>query len=376
METLTVDHLVNESRRQTDLTDFGSDRFLEPLRILVKAINTEAELTPSGFAAQRARLINALANRLRKQALLQAHPEIRDVPAEVAFAIVSLPRTGSTMLQRLLGASPSLTATRWWEAIFPLPMAGEGRTGNQIRIAHASALIQQITNAAGNLHTIHKMDPHAHDEDLLIVEQSFVSTMPEAMMYVPSYGEYVLHADATWVYDELHEYLQILQWQTPGRETRRWVLKSPNHLLHVPVILDRFPTAVIIMTHRDITQVMGSWYSMAESLRRADSSANRTLDNVAHWNRRWRAGLNAMASARQTDPDRFFDVQYSDLLDDPMAVAAAVHARGLLPFGHADRTALRAWLDANRRDDRPSHVYSLEEFGMNADQVRALFPEE
>jgi hypothetical protein len=280
------------------------------------------------------------------------------------------------MLQRLLGASPSLTATRWWEAIFPLPMEGEGRTGNHIRIGLAEALIQQITAAAAGLDAIHKMDPHAHDEDLLIVEQSFISTMPEAMMYVPSYGNYVLYADAGWVYDELLEYLQILQWQTPERAARRWVLKSPNHMLHVPVILNRFPTAVIVMTHRDISQVMGSWYSVAESLRRADSDADRMAENVAHWNQRWRAGMDVMARARVDEPDRFFDVKYEDLLADPIAVAAAVHARGLLPFGAADRQALGDWLEANRRDDRPSHVYALDEFGVTADEVRKLFPGE
>jgi hypothetical protein len=200
--------------------------------------------------------------------------------------------------------------------------------------------------------------------------------MPEAMMYVPSYGNYVLYADAGWVYDELMEYLQILQWQTPGRAARRWVLKSPNHMLHAPVILDRFPTAVIVMTHRDIIRVMASWYSVAESLRRADSDADRTADNVAHWNQRWRAGMDAMARARLEAPDRFFDVKYEDLLTDPMAVAAAVHARGLLPFGAADREALTAWLEANRRDDRPSHVYALDRFGVTEDEVRKLFPEE
>ena len=372
---LSLQSLLEDARRDTGLRDFGPDRFREPLAVLVRAINTEAELTPAGFAAQRARLVNALANRLRKVALLRAHPEIRGETVEVGFAIVSLPRTGSTMLQRLLGASPRLTATRWWESIFPLPFAGEGRTENHVRLQAAEALIRQITAAAAGFDAMHPMDPHAHDEDLMILEQSFLSTMPEAMMYVPSYGDYVLGADAAWVYDELHEYLQILQWQSPARQGRRWVLKSPNHMLHTPVILQKFPAAIILMTHRDICQVMGSWYSMAESLRRADSAADRSAENVAHWNRRWRAGLDAMLRARAAAPERFFDVRYDDLLADPVGVAAAIHARGQIPFDAADREALGSWLAANPRDNRPSHRYALADYGMDAAAVQALFPE-
>ncbi len=380
METISVEGLMLEARRQTGLMDFGPERFIEPLTVLVDSITREAALTERGMAAQRARLVNSLANRLRKRALLAAHPEILQENVQVAFAIVSLPRTGSTMLQRLLGASPRLTATRWWEAIFPLPMPGEARGENHVRVAQAEALIRQITDAAGGLAAIHPMDPHAHDEDLLVVEQSFVSTMAEAMMYVPSYGQYVLTADAGWVYDELAEYLQILQWQSNERQGahagRRWVLKSPNHLLHVPVILRRFPECVIVMTHRDICQVMGSWYSMAEQLRLADSAADRMAENVAHWNMRWRAGMDAVRAARQAHPERFFDVAYRDLLVAPLDVVGEIHARGAVPFGAAEHAAVQGWMDANPRDGRPSHRYSLAQFGETEAAIRALFPEE
>jgi len=380
VDEISVEGLMQEAQRQTGLADFGPDRFLEPLRVLVDSIMREAALTERGMAAQRARLVNGLANRLRKRALLADHPEIHDEHVQVAFAIVSLPRTGSTMLQRLLGASPRLTATRWWEAIFPLPMPGEARGENHVRIAQAEALIKQITDAAGGLAAIHPMDPHAHDEDLLVVEQSFVSTMAEAMMYVPSYGQYVLGVDAGWVYDELAEYLQILQWQSAERQGanagRRWVLKSPNHLLHVPVILERFPECVIVMTHRDICQVMGSWYSMAEQLRCADSAADRIAANVAHWNMRWRAGMDAVRVARLAHPGRFFDVAYRDLLAAPLEVVAAIHARGQVRFGTAERAAVAAWMEANPRDNRPSHRYSLAQFGEAEAAIRALFPEE
>jgi hypothetical protein len=371
---LTLENITAQAKARTGLNDFGPTHFEEPLKILIESINEEAQLTEAGLAAQTERLTNALSNRLRKQHLLQTYPEILDETVSVAVVITSLPRTGSTMLQRLLGASPNLTATYWWETIFPLPVEGESRFENHIRLDHAKALIAMITGAAENIETMHPMDPLAHDEDLMIIEQSFVSTMPEAMMYVPSYGAYVLQADDAWVYDELVDYLKILQWQSPARAGRKWILKSPNHMQHVPTILRKFPEAVIAMTHRDIVQVMGSWFSLAESLRRADSNAGLTRENVAHWIARWSAGLNVVATARAAEPDRFIDVAYTDLLAAPLRTAEAIHARAALPFGPDTREALQAWLTAHPRDARPSHKYALTDYGVDEQTLKATLP--
>jgi hypothetical protein len=45
---------------------------------------------------------------------------------------------------------------------------------------------------------------------------------------------------------------------------------------------------------------------------------------------------------------------------------------GFVP-GEADLAAWQAWLDGNKRDDRPSHKYSLEEFGISADRLQRDF---
>lgn len=377
---MDIETLCAAARARTGLADFGPGNFREPLGVLIASIAREAELTERGLAAQTERLINALANRLRKVALLRAHPEIHDEPIEVAFVITSLPRTGSTFLQRLLGASPHLTATRWWETIFPLPLEGEARHENHLRLQQADALIRMITGAAEGLDAIHPMDPLAHDEDLMIVEQSFISTMPEAMMWVPSYGAYVLRAEDSWVWDELADYLKILQWQRApraglgqGARPPRWILKSPNHMQHIGAILRRFPQARVLMTHRDLRQVMGSWFSLAESLRCADSDAPRRQDNVAHWLARWQAGLTALAAARAASPARFIDIAYADLIADPIGAARAIHERGGLDFDPATESALRAWLAAHPRDARPSHRYDLAEYGVEEAALRARF---
>jgi hypothetical protein len=370
---MELQQLLNAAKDRTQLSDFGPTQFIEPLTVLIKSINEEAQLSERGKATQTDRLVNALSNRLRKQHLLKTHPEIHNETVQVAYVITSLPRTGSTMLQRLLGASPHLTATYWWETIFPLPFEGEARHENHLRLQAADSLIRLITGAAEGLETIHPMDPLAHDEDLMIIEQSFVSTMPEAMMYVPTYGAYVLQAEDDWVYKELIDYLKILQWQSPARANRKWILKSPNHMQHTPTILRLFPNAIVLMTHRDILQVMGSWFSLAESLRRADSDADVTKENVAHWTNRWHAGLQTLQSARATAPSRFMDIHYKDFLAAPLQTAAKIHQAANLPFNQQTESALTTWLNAHPRDARPSHKYALSDYGTDPETLKQRF---
>ncbi len=70
------------------------------------------------------------------------------IEVDVGVVIVGLPRTGSTMLQRLLAASPHATAIVWWETIFPLPRDNSGAADIAARKADAKALSDQLVAAS------------------------------------------------------------------------------------------------------------------------------------------------------------------------------------------------------------------------------------
>lgn len=370
---LTVESLLAEASSRTGLTDFGPEAFREPLGVLVQSMREEAQLSPAGLEAQGARLVNALSNRLRKQKLLGDHPEILAQKVELAAAIVGLPRTGSTMLHRLLAASPKLTATRWWEAIYPLPLADEGAFASDQRRAQAETLAAQIVASAKGFEAIHPLDANAYDEELPLLEQTFVSTLPESMMYLPSYGAWLATADPRPAYLEFIDYLKILQWQSPEREGRRWVLKAPSHLQHTPAVLELFPQALIIMTHRPVKQLMPSWYSMVASLTGADAAIDLGKEQAAHWTHRWADSLAVMMRSRAEAPERFLDVDYKRLMSEPLAVAAEVFQRAGLTYAPEDVAALQRWMDSNPRDNRPSHKYALADYAVDPQELDRRF---
>lgn len=373
-ERLNPSRMMEQAKASTGLSDFGPDHFVEPLTVLTKSMRDEAQLNAQGVAAQSGRLINALENRLRKQKLLKDHPEILDLPVDVGVVIVGMPRTGSTMLHRLLASAPQATATLWWETIFPLPREGKGPADTASRIADAEALVEQLVSASAGFEAIHPMDAHAHDEELTLIEQSFVSNIPESMMYVPSYGEWLLNADQRPAYGELLDWLRILEWQNPGRENKKWILKTPHHLTAVETVLDVFPKAVIAMTHRRVDHVLGSWFSMVASLTSGNTDTNFAVEQARHWTQRLKRNLEDMVVARQAAESRFVDVQYRELLADPLGNAEKVFAAVGMGVAPADRQAWENWLGNNKRDNRPSHKYDVADFGMSeaalADEFR------
>lgn len=365
--------LMDRARTATGLSDFGPDHFLEPLEVLTHAMREEADLNARGIAVHGERLINALENRLRRIELMKRHPEIACQEVDVGVVIVGLPRTGSTMLQRLLAASPKATATYWWETIFPLPRGEISTEEIAARKADAEVLARSLVETSSGFEAIHPMDALAHDEELTLIEQSFVSNIPESMLYVPSYGEWLLKADQTAAYGELTEWLKILQWQNPARAGQKWVLKSPHHLTAVQTVLDTFPNAVIAMTHRRIEHVMGSWYSMVASLTGGNTDTDFASRQAAHWTQRLERNLVDMFAAREQAEDRFVDIHYRRLLEKPLACARDVFSSAGIPVDSADEAAWSGWLESNKRDNRPSHKYDVADFGISTADLQRDF---
>lgn len=371
---LNPDALMARAVQSTGLSDFGPDHFREPLDVLTRAMRDQAQLTEVGIAMQGGRIVNALENRLRRIALMTRHPEIADQDVKVAAVIVGMPRTGSTMLHRLLSSSPQATATIWWETIFPLPRTPEGGTADvAARKADAEALVDQLVNASAGFEAIHPMNAHAYDEELPLIEQSFISNIPEAMMYLPAYGEWLLNADQTKAYGELIDWLKIMQWQSPERAGKHWILKAPHHLTAVQTVLDVFPEAVIVMTHRRIDHVMASYASMVGSLTGGNTDADFRKAQAAHWSQRLRRNLQSLVAAREGAESRFVDVHYRELLSAPIDHARRIFGAAGLIAGAEDDAAWQGWLDGNKRDNRPSHTYELADFGLDAVALRQDF---
>jgi hypothetical protein len=366
---LGVDGLLAAAREKTGLSDFGDTWFVEPLRVLTSALVSEARLSELGLALTQRRLVALLADRLRLRQAQREHPEILDEEVTVAAEICGLPRTGSTLLHRLLASSPHVTSTLSWETSYPLPFPGEGPDAalRKQRAQDRAKLFLEMTPEFGDIHTIEWDGP---EEDVILLDRTFTSMSFDSFYQVPTYGLWLRKFDQTPAYRELREWLQVLQWQNPTRRGRPWVLKSPHHLTAVDTVLDTFPGCRIVMTHRSPSEAVPSYASMVSAICRQYSD---DVDQVAigrYWRDRFATTLREFVGVRTRRPDRFVDVRFRDVVADPVGEAARVTAALDLP---AAPEAFAAYLSRNRAQRHGSHTYTAADFGLSVPELEQDF---
>jgi hypothetical protein len=374
MSGLSVPTLLENARATAGLSDFGDDWFMGPLEKLVDFVNKDAGLV-SPEAGGGGRIQSALIDRLQLVQYLKDNPAALDEEINVACAIIGLPRTGSTVIHRLLASSPKLTSLLWWETAFPLPMPGEVPGDPTPRQEAAKGFVDYLLNEWPDFESIDPMDAMAINEEVVLLDRTFLSTTYDSMMPIHDYGYWQADQDHEAAYRDLLLWMKAIQYQSPWRRGRQWVLKTPHHVLGgMSGLLKVFPEAKLIMTHRDVAQVLPSYCSMCASLSISTSTSYRREDQGAHWTRRFKTGLERLMVLRETlPPDRVIDIRYADTVSDPMGVAKRLMTAMGLDFDDADRAAMLACIADNARDNRPPHKYSADQFGLTPEGIASDF---
>jgi hypothetical protein len=365
--------LAARAREMTGLHDFGDPWIFENLDALIPVLNTESQLTEVGVGGAETMIVTALVNRLRQVDLVKRHPEILDEEVDVAAVVVGLPRTGSTMLHRMLSAAPGMTGVRWWECQNYAPFPEEKPGNPEPRRQAAKVYLDYMLEHAPDLMSIHPMNIDQSDEELIILGLLFSSTMIEGMYYVPTYARWLIDNSRKRCYADLKQILQSLQWQDKSRKGAKWVLKTPGHLMALDGVLETFPGAKIVMTHRDPMSTVPSYCSMMATLYGMASTIDRHSVG-AFWEKRLAELLGLFMTMReQAGSESFIDVRYTDLTKTPIEEGKRVLAEAGIPITPEIVAGMEDWVEANRREDRAQHKYSLEDFGLDAALIEKDF---
>ncbi len=375
-ETFDEARLFRDAQESAGLRDFGDDPFREALSALLKSLREEAPLNDLGRGMFRARIVESLVTRLRTQDWISRHPEILEEEIDDPLVVVGLMRTGTTMLHRILASDPRCHAAAWWETRFPAPAGDLNWNEPDPRIPPALAEVAAILEADPRQASIHPWDALAPDEEILLLEHSFLSHVPEAFANLPSYRDWISHEDWTPAYAYLKKLLQFLQWQKRqrGLTRERWVLKTPGHLGYIDTLFSVFPGARVIQTHRDPLETIPSAASMNHALWAIYSDDAAANQAGAQWQERlaW-ATARCMESRGRFDRDRFVDIWFEDALRDPIGEIARAYEVFGIEMTSAARDAMESWRADHPRGERPPHEYSLEDYGLTEAGIKDAF---
>lgn len=363
---LSAQGLIDEATRKTGLSDFGDDAFRPALAALVAFY--EARLQPRRKKAERRRLLTLLENRLRVAEALRKHPSIRQRPIRKPVFLTGLPRTGTSALFNLLAADPTCRPLLLWEGNHPDPLDGVPPGAEDPRLVALRAGLERARQQNPEFAKIHDARADQPEEcvQLLAHSMGFVQMGVEPI-FEPYRGHFD-REDRGPAYRLYADLLRLLDFQRPGE---RWLLKTPAHLWALEHLLDLFPDAGIVVTHRNPLECVPSYCSMIQALMQSYEPVDPAELGPAVLDYLARSMDHAMAARDRLPAGRFVDVRYVDFLADPLGVARRVHEAFALPFDGAARDAMEAHARANPQNKHGKHAYGLEKFGLTRESVLA-----
>jgi hypothetical protein len=369
---LDKNNLLDTARTRTGLDDFGDPGFEQGLDRLLVALESEAHLTALGRVIAREEILTPLVNRLHLVDHHKRYPEIASAPVTAPIFIIGMGRSGTTVLHELLALDSQFRVSQTWEVDFPFPAPETATYTTDPRIADVQKRLERTDQVLPDFKKIHRLGATLPQECVRFTTGEFLSLIFWTNYNVPSYSNWLKdEADMRPAYHYHRQFLQLLQWKHP---LNPWVLKSPAHLWSLDVLLEEYPDARFIQTHRDPLKMLASLSSLVTHLRKMSSNHVDGAQIAREW-AEWNAlGLNASADFRRKGlipPERIIDIDFYGFMENPLAELEKIYAGFDLSFSADTQSAMQEYLTVHSATQHGSHGYSFADTGLDIDEERA-----
>ena len=348
----------------------GTDARLTPKRILVLLF-----LFPAYFLT----LITNWTCLLMDEVLFWRY---RRQAVERPLFIVGPPRTGSTLLQRLLAGDSQFSSLKTWEILFApsvvqkLFWRGVGRFDRLLGRPMARLVLAYEGWALRNFNRMHKVGLFEPEEDDPILLNIFgtgfaalVLPFREDVLPLVFFDEHMPPGSQARI---MAFYRRCVQRHLYLFGRGKWFLsKNPTFSFKVDAVRRTFPDARIVCMVRNPLETVPSTFSYLSYFydvfcsRRADSPSRGFIHELlSMWYR------YPIPKTREMPEDQRMIVRYEELVSDPGKVALTC----LEELGYSASDATRARLaEGTGRDRRfkSEHRYSFEDMALNPEQIVA-----
>lgn len=364
---LTADDIKHRAEKATGLTDFGDPHYMEGLEVLLADARTAA-MNPFGRLTVHLQAIAYAQTRLEWVEVQKQQPAAFATPLQPPLIVLGWPRSGTTVLHRLLAADPAHQAIPAWRLIKPFPPL-DGRPDKRHRfVAQQMKMLNQLKPALASKHLITADTP---EECMTAQGMSFNSIVFYASAPLFEYMEWHLQADLSKMYAE---YASLLRWYQAA-DARRLVLKSPSHTPALRELLTAVPNAMIVHIHRDPVKVTNSLNSLFHTnhscLMRPYMPPKMVDCNLQMLDSLMQRNMAARddAAIKHT----ICDVYHDDLVADPIGTAQKIYTHFGLTWTDDTAANLQQYMTDNPRHKHGAHRYSAADFGLTDAQIRERF---
>ena len=374
---LTRESIMQEAEVATALSDWGQRDFIERLDLLCDEWNSDESLSGIGKFSLRNKLLRHAQSRLLVQDQFNRHPEIHDIAIEKPIIVAGLPRSGTTHLLNLMASDSRLRALPLWESYEPVPLPGEAllKDGTDPRYQRCAEEWEMMKMMVPHLAAMHPMNPDHIHEELELMGPNFGSYNYEWLNHSPRWRDHYLKEDQTYQYEYMRDMLKLLLWQDrDSSKPQRWVLKCPQHLEQLPVLMTVFPDATVVVTHRDPVSVIQSAITMLAYGHRISRKQVPINELLEYWTARVKQLLQACVRDRNVLPEaQSIDIPFHILIEDEVAMVENIYQKAGLEMTPQARGQLSQFVD-DQEGQNGRVIYNLKDnFGIEPDDLREQF---
>jgi hypothetical protein len=298
--------------------------------------------------------------------------------------VAGSPRSGTTLLQRLLSEDPNSRSPHTFELELPIPpMTKESNPLKDLRIKKSNAAIKTLTKLAPGF--MEKFS-ESHVWSATEMEESIDYTLAHngiTQMNCPLAGLNHIK-DLMKVEDKrslfLYERLFFTTLDAYRPAMSQWVLKSTEYARYFPHIFQEYEKAKVVVTHRNPLITLPSlcrlWESWSIAYDRDGSfDKHRFGQFIKMIQEKY---LMVPLHYRKKHPEieeQIFDCVYDDFFSDPIGMVKKIYQKFDLEYTEEFEERMTTYLENNKQGKYGRHKYSLQEYGFDADRLYVEFEE-
>ncbi len=353
----------------TGLTDFGDGTYQAGLDVLLRSVDDEI---PHARDIASAFLIPHLQARLLTEQGWKEMPQASARSTKAPLIIIGLPRSGTTALHKLISADLQFQGLESWLCWHPMPRPARDKWAEVPVYREFKA--QREASYANNpkLRTAHAVDVDEVDECLVPLSQQFSSNLFVSMLGTRAFTEWHEASDEVASYSRFKDIMQLVSSTEPD-PARRWLLKNPGHTYNIDALLNAFPDALIVQTHRNTAAIVASVSSVLATMRGMMLGDVDVAALARREMRYWSEAARRTMAAQDRRPERFFNVDYRAFVADPMASVRTIYNRFGLTLEPSAERAMHDWIAANPQNKHGRHTYALVDFGLDDADLKQSF---
>ena len=348
------------------------DRFLKPWN----ESRANGPVHKLGLLTMQQSAVAGAVDTSRMQYMLEHFPEISAHPIKEPFVVAGMPRSGTTYLLQLISKEPSFITLKKWESVCPFPSkAMLDKDVPDTRREEARDKIEMFDSILPLARTLYNVALDDSTEELEVMFKGGYGITPSFFGDVPLFDENFYGTSQVEAYRYLYRQLQTLQWLKTADTTKRWLLKTPQHLGALDALDSVFPDATIVFTHRDPASVFTSLLTLiGYGVRQCYSRT--TKQQIVDVTRRMQHGfLQGLVKKADRFEGRCVHVYFNELMASYEGVVANIFEVAGMPFDDEAKARVEQQANAFKRGSHGGRlVYDLEgDFGLTRAQVREEF---